>query len=62
LKDRSAAQAVRNAPLDSIPALLSSASQEILDALIENPSLDETHICLLLERKDLRGKYGGSLE
>ena len=50
-----AVQAARNAPLESIPALLSSANQEILDALIENPGLNETHICVLLERKDLPG-------
>ena len=48
-------QAARKAPLESIPALLSSANQEILDALMENPWLNETHICVLLERKDLPG-------
>src|ERR1700681_782502 len=55
IEDRSAAQAARQAPLESIPALLSSPRREILDALIENPCLNETHICQLLERKDLAG-------
>src|ERR1700686_4453100 len=55
VEDRSAAQEARGAPLESIAALLASASEEVLDALIANPSLDETHVCLLLERKDLPG-------
>jgi len=45
----------RTAAPECIPALLSSVNENILRALIENPSLDETHICLLLERKDLPG-------
>ena len=48
-------KAARTASPESIPTLLSSANENILRALIENPSLDETHICLLLERKDLPG-------
>jgi len=48
-------EAARTASRESIPTLLSSANENILRALIENPSLDETHICLLLERKDLPG-------
>jgi hypothetical protein len=55
LEDRPTVQAARTAPLESIPALLASAREEVLDALIENPSLDETHVCVLLERKDLPG-------
>jgi len=31
-------------------------SMEVLLALLENPALDETHVCLLLERKDLRAE------
>src|ERR1035437_3151686 len=54
-EDRHSVQAARTAPLESITMLLASASEEVLDALIENPSLDETHVCLLLERKDLPG-------
>jgi hypothetical protein len=45
----------RTAAPESIPALLASADERVLRALIENPSLEETHICLLLERKDLPG-------
>jgi hypothetical protein len=48
-------EAARTAAPESILALLTSASETILRALIENPSLDETHVCLLLERKDLSG-------
>jgi hypothetical protein len=49
------AQDARTAPLESITSLLASTNKEVLDALIENPSLDETHLLLLLERKDLPG-------
>lgn len=49
------AAAARGAAPDAIPALLSSPSEEVLHALLENPSLDETHVCLLLERKNLPG-------
>jgi hypothetical protein len=51
----------RTAAAESIPALLASADENILRALIENPSLDETHICLLLERKDLPGTLLGEI-
>lgn len=54
-KERSAVQAARHAPSESIATLVASADEEILHALIENSSLDETHLCLLLERKDLPG-------
>jgi len=47
------AAAARRAAPDAIPALIPSASEEVLRALLENQALDETHICLLLERKDL---------
>jgi hypothetical protein len=40
---------------EEIPALLGSGSEELLRALIDNPAFDETHVCLLLERKDLSG-------
>jgi hypothetical protein len=45
----------RTAAPESIPVLLASADERVLRALIENPFLDATHICLLLERKDLSG-------
>lgn len=52
---RTDVQAARTAPLESITPLLSSANEEVLHALVENPLVDETHICLLLERKDMSG-------
>jgi hypothetical protein len=55
-EDRAEVQAARTAPSESITALLTSPTEEILYALIENPALDETHVCVLLERKDLTGR------
>ena len=40
---------------EDIPALLTSANGEFLFSLIDSPSFDETHLCVLLERKDLPG-------
>jgi hypothetical protein len=51
----SGVQEARTAAPEAIPALLVSVNENILRALIENPAFDETHICLLLERKDLPG-------
>jgi hypothetical protein len=48
-------RAARAAASESILALLDSHSEDVLRALIDNPALDETHLCLLLERKDLSG-------
>jgi hypothetical protein len=50
-----AAQAARTAPVKDIPTLLATGNDEVLRGLIENPAFDETHVCLLLERKDLSG-------
>lgn len=47
------AEHARSAARDAIPSLLGEASEEVLLALLENPHLDETQLCLLLERKDL---------
>jgi len=47
------AQAALTASQEEIPAILLSGSAEVLRSLIENPAFDETHVCLLLERKDL---------
>jgi len=41
---------------EELAALLHHHSMDVLLALLENPALDETHVCLLLERKDLRGE------
>ena len=51
----------RTAAPEQITALLASANENILRALIENPSFDETHLCLLLERKDLPGTLLGEI-
>jgi hypothetical protein len=52
-KNHPGVQAARGAPLESIGPLLASANEEVLDALIENPLMDETHVLLLLERQNL---------
>lgn len=49
------AERARVASVEEISALLHDAREETLSALLENPHLDETHLCLLLERKDLPG-------
>ena len=54
-EDRIAAQDLRTASLEDIPGLLLSCTPEDLRLLIDNPAFDETHVCLLLERKDLPG-------
>src|SRR5712671_644090 len=41
---------------EELAGLLHHPSADVLLALLENPALDETHVCLLLERKDLRGE------
>ena len=38
---------------DELAALLHHHSADVLLALIDNPALDETQLCLLLDRKDL---------
>lgn len=41
---------------EELAALLHHPSTEVLLALLDNPALDESHLCLLLERKDLPGE------
>src|SRR5947209_19691431 len=41
---------------EELAGLVHHPSAEVLLALLENPALDETQVCLLLERKDLRGE------
>jgi len=55
IEDRSDARAARTAAIEAVPGLLESGSEEVLRCLIDNPAFDETHVCLLLERKDLSG-------
>jgi hypothetical protein len=47
------AEAAHTTSTESIAGLLSSPSESQLRALIDNPSVDESHICLLLKRRDL---------
>jgi hypothetical protein len=55
IEDRSDEQAARTAAVEAIPDLLASGNEELLRSLIDNPAFDETHVVLLLERKDLSG-------
>ena len=41
---------------DELAALLHHPATDVLLALLDNPALDESHLCLLLERKDLPGE------
>jgi hypothetical protein len=41
------------ASTESIREMMSSTDDGVIRKLIDNPLLDETHMCLLLERKDL---------
>ena len=54
-EDRIDAQAARTAAVEDLPELLASGSEDVLRCLIDHPAFDETHVCLLLERKDLSG-------
>jgi hypothetical protein len=54
-EDHPSPQEARTAALEDIPRLLLSCGEESLRFLIDNPYFDETHVCLLLERKDLSG-------
>jgi hypothetical protein len=41
---------------EELAVLVHHPSVDVLLALLDTPALDETHVCLLLERKDLRGE------
>src|SRR5260370_10495409 len=41
---------------EELAGLLHHAAANVLLALLDNPALDETQLCLLLERKDLAGE------
>ena len=47
------AERARTAATEEIELLVRDGSETILAALLENASLNETHVCMLLERKDL---------
>lgn len=45
----------RQATGDELLALVHDAEEAVLDALLENPALNESHVVLLLERRSLPG-------
>ena len=53
LQDRERARIATGAELST---LVHHPSADVLFALLDNPALDESHLCLLLERKDLPGE------
>jgi hypothetical protein len=55
LEEHLDAQAAFTAPRETIPTLMASSDEGVLRSLLDNPVFDETHVCLLLERKDLSG-------
>src|SRR5437899_5414405 len=46
----------RSATGQELATLLHHPAVDVLFALLDNPALDESHLCLLLERKDLPGE------
>jgi hypothetical protein len=52
-KDRDRAYAASG---EELAGLLHHPAADVLLAVLENPALDESHVCLLLERKDLPGE------
>jgi hypothetical protein len=54
-EDSSDAAAASEVALEALPTLLASSTEDVLRSLIDNPAFDETHVCLLLQRKDLSG-------
>jgi hypothetical protein len=52
-EDSSAQKSTPITSPDSILTLLGSANEEVLRELVQDSILDETHVCLLLERKEL---------
>jgi hypothetical protein len=55
-EERIDAQAARTAAAEDLPVLLATGAEDALRSLLDNPAFDETHVCLLLERKDLSGR------
>ncbi len=52
-EDASDAPATEALAPEAIPDLVASSAEDALRSLIDNPAFDETHACLLLQRKDL---------
>ena len=55
LKDKDRGRALM-ATGEELAGLVHHPSADVLLALLDNPALDETQVCLLLERKDLPGE------
>lgn len=55
LEDPSEAPAAGGVAPEAIPDLVASSTEDVLRSLIDDPSFDEAHVCLLLQRKDLSG-------
>ena len=55
------AERARSATREELRVFLHDKSEEVLAALLENPALDESLLCLLLERKDLAGDLLGEI-
>ncbi|MGH9817205.1 MAG: hypothetical protein ACRD6I_14115 [Candidatus Acidiferrales bacterium] len=51
--DNQRAERARSATGDELLVLVHDAAGDVLAALVENPALNESHVVLLLERKDL---------
>lgn len=45
----------RHASREELSTLIHTANEDLLAAVLENPLLDESHLAILLERKDLPG-------
>jgi hypothetical protein len=54
LRDRDRALTAKG---DELAGLMHHPSPDVLLALLDNPALDETQVCLLLNRKDLPGEF-----
>jgi hypothetical protein len=55
LEEHVDAQAAAAGAREAIPTLMASSDENVLRSLLDNPAFDETHVCLLLGRKDLSG-------
>jgi hypothetical protein len=55
-RDSARAARARTAPADELPALVHDSAEAVLLALLENPHFEESHLLLLLERKNLTGR------
>src|SRR5229473_8072142 len=52
-RDKMDGEHARSASAEELAALLHHPEAEVLLGVLENPAIEETHVCLLLERKNL---------